>query len=81
MNEASYCYVMNAESMGTFSNFKNGERVAGLTGKDINGNWKRFRFENVIRHALKNFLVGFCIQMLLKNLLLVAKPAKLLKNL
>ena len=49
MNEASYCYVMNAESMGTFSNFKNGERVAGLTGKDINGDWKRFRFENVIR--------------------------------
>lgn len=38
-------------------------------------------FENVIRHALKNFLVGFCIQVLLKNLLLIAKPAKLLRNL
>ena len=49
MNDASYCYVMDAESMGTFANYKNGERVAGLTGKDINGDWKRFRFENVIR--------------------------------
>ena len=37
MNDASYCYVMDAESMGTFANYKNGERVAGLTGKDING--------------------------------------------
>ena len=49
MNDASYCYVMDAESMGTFANYKNGERVAGLTGKDINGDWKRFRFENVLR--------------------------------
>ena len=38
-------------------------------------------FENIVRKALKNFLVGFCIQMILKNLLLIAKPAKLLKNL
>jgi len=38
-------------------------------------------FENVVRKALKHFLVGFFIQVMLKNLMLLAKPAKLLKNL
>ena len=38
-------------------------------------------FENVFRHALKNFLVGFCLQMFIKNVFLLAKPAKMLKNL
>ena len=48
---ATYCYDMSPESMTTFANWKNGERVAGLTGKDQDGNWKRFRFENIIRLA------------------------------
>lgn len=38
-------------------------------------------FENIIRKAFANFLIGFGIQMIIKNLLLIAKPAKLLKNL
>ena len=38
-------------------------------------------FENVVRHAFKNFLIGFFLQMILKNIMLVAKPARLLKNL
>mgnify|MGYP000857994519 CR=1 FL=1 len=38
-------------------------------------------FENVVRKALKNFLIGFMLQVLLKNLMLVPKPAKLLKSL
>ena len=38
-------------------------------------------FENVVRKAFKNFLIGFGLQMLLKNILLIAKPAKLMKNL
>ena len=38
-------------------------------------------FENVVRDALKRFLIGFCIQMLLKNIGMIFKPAKLLRNL
>jgi hypothetical protein len=46
---AAYHYVIATDSIGTFSNYKNGERVAGLTGRDLAGNWKRFRIENIIR--------------------------------
>jgi len=38
-------------------------------------------FENTIRKALKNFLVGFFIQFMLKNIMLLAKPAKMIRNL
>ncbi len=38
-------------------------------------------FENTIRKCSKNFLIGFGIQLLFKNLLLIVKPAKLLRNL
>lgn len=38
-------------------------------------------FENVMRRALRNFLIGFSIQMLLKNIANIVKPAKLVKRL
>lgn len=38
-------------------------------------------FENTIRKCSKNFLIGFGIQLLFKNLMLLIKPAKLLRNL
>ena len=38
-------------------------------------------FENVMRRALKNFLIGFGIQLLLKNITMIAKPAKLMQRL
>ena len=34
--------------------------------------------ENVVRKALKNFFIGFSIQLILKNILFIAKPTKLL---
>ena len=37
--------------------------------------------ENVVRKMFKNFVIGFMIQFLLKNLLFMAKPAKMLRNL
>jgi hypothetical protein len=46
---AAYRYELVADSVGTFANYSNGERVAGLTGRDLDGNWKRFRFEGIIR--------------------------------
>ena len=46
---ATYHYELVADSVGTFANYTNGERVAGLTGRDLDGNWKRFRFENIVR--------------------------------
>ena len=49
--DATYRYVLNPETVGTFSNITNGERVAGLTGRDLDGNWKRFRFEGIVRLA------------------------------
>jgi|TARA_B100000131_G_C17898977_1_gene525577 hypothetical protein len=48
-SDATYCYKIKADTVSTFSNFKNGERVAGLTGQNANGDWKRFRFENIVR--------------------------------
>ena len=47
--EAIYCYKIKADTVTTFANHKNGERVAGLTGRDASGDWKRFRFENIVR--------------------------------
>jgi len=38
-------------------------------------------FENTIRKCSKNFAIGFGIQLAMKNLLLLAKPAKMLQNL
>ena len=38
-------------------------------------------FENTIRKCSKNFAIGFGMQLVFKNLLLLAKPAKMLKNL
>ena len=38
-------------------------------------------FENVVRKALKNFFIGFGLQLLLKNILFIAKPDKFLRNL
>ncbi len=38
-------------------------------------------FENVVRKALKNFMIGFALQIIFKNLMLIGKPAKLLKKL
>lgn len=46
---ATYRYELIADSIGTFANYTNGERVAGLTGRDLDGNWKRFRFDNIVR--------------------------------
>lgn len=46
---AAYRYELATETIGTFSNYKNGEKVAGLTGRDMDGNWKRFRFEGIER--------------------------------
>jgi hypothetical protein len=46
---ATYRYELATETIGTFSNRANGERVAGLTGRDLDGNWKRFRLENIVR--------------------------------
>ena len=34
-----------------------------------------------MRRALKNFLIGFGIQLLLKNITMIAKPAKLMQRL
>ena len=38
-------------------------------------------FENTIRHAFKRFCLGYGLQFVLKNILLLAKPSKMLKNL
>lgn len=38
-------------------------------------------FENVVRDALKRFLIGFCLSMLTKNITKIFKPAKLIRNL
>ena len=38
-------------------------------------------FENVVRVAFKRFLIGFCLQMFIKNIAMIFKPAKLLRNL
>ena len=38
-------------------------------------------FENTIRKCSKNFAIGFGMQLAFKNLVLLAKPAKILKNL
>ena len=38
-------------------------------------------FENVMRGALKTFVYGFGIQLLLQNLGMIAKPAKLMRRL
>ena len=38
-------------------------------------------FENIVKDNLKNFLVGFAIQTLLKNISLIANPGKLIRNL
>jgi len=46
---ATYRYELIADSVGTFANYTNGERVAGLTGRDLDGNWKRFRFDSIVR--------------------------------
>ena len=46
---ATYRYVLVADTVGTFANYTNGESVAGLTGRDVDGNWKRFRFDNIVR--------------------------------
>ena len=37
-------------------------------------------FENTIRKCSKNFAIGFGMQLAFKNLLLLAKPAKMLRN-
>ena len=38
-------------------------------------------FENTTRSMLRYFLFGFTLQMALKNVLLIAKPAKIIKGL
>ena len=38
-------------------------------------------FENVIRRALANFCMGYALQFIVKNIFMLAKPAKMLRNL
>ena len=38
-------------------------------------------FENFIADALKRFIFGFALQMTLKNISLIVRPTKLIKNL
>ena len=38
-------------------------------------------FENVVRRSLKDLLIGYCIQLLMKNIGLFVKPGKLIKSL
>ena len=50
-NMINATYKYDVAITGTFSNWRNGERVAGLTAIDHEGNHKRFRLDNIIRLA------------------------------